>query len=277
MIQTAITNFSKVILSLVGTVAVVGGVTAAVSMTAEKNLNTVKKVSYKPKGMHAQRGSLAEGLYWELEDIVTMSDSVEVGRYTLITDILQNLPNYGASYYYSFNDNCVLGFLPLDDPAYAIDLWQRNVSGEFSILKEMVPVLRSEYSEYLQGKDQSKVSDRFKKLCESLGVPFPSIACTSYQWFDYQGLGTSMPSDSNLKIEYLDSEKMNLVYGNSTVLHYVRIKELPQKVAPITLYFQEKNFFFENYDKLGLETSQWTPSDQEIDAHFRKTFKSKKY
>jgi len=275
MIGTTLSAFSKVVVGILSSVAIAGGVTAAVTMSAEKDLKTVKKAAYEPKGMQSQRASLAEGLYWELEDIVTMADSVEVGRYTLITDIMQYLPDYGASYYYSFNNNCVLGFLPLDDPSYAIDLWQKNISNEFSILQEMVPILRGEYSTYKQDKEQNKISDDFKKLCASLGVPFPSIACTSYDWFEYDGIGTSMPSDCDLKIAYLDAEKMDLAYGRSAVLHYVRIKALPQEIAPITLYFQEKAFFFDNYDKL--ENSSWTLSDQEIDAHFRKTFKSKKY
>lgn len=275
MLEETLSAFSKVVLGVISTVTVAGAATAAVTVAAEKDLITVKKATYEPKGMQSQRASIAEGLFWELEDIVTMSDSVEVGRYNLITDIMQYLPEYSASYYYSFNDNCVLGFLPLDDPSYAIDLWQKNISNEFSILQEMVPILRDEYSTYKKDKEQNKVSNGFKSLCESLGVPFPSIACTSYDWFEYEGIGTPMPSDSDLRIAYLDTERMNLAYGRSAVLHYVRIKQLPQEIAPETLYFQEKAFFFDNYDKL--ENSSWTLSDQEIDSHFRKTFKSKKY
>lgn len=270
-----ISTFSKVIIGVISSVAVAGAVTAGVTLAAEKDINTIKKAEYEPKSMQAQRGSMTEGLYWELEDIVTMSDSVETGRCTLITEIMQRLPEYGASYYYSFKDNAVLGLLPLDDPSYAIDLWQQNVSNEFAIIRDMLPFLKDEYSEYKTEKEEGKVSDGFKSLCASVGIPFPSIAVTSYEWFEYKGPGTSMPTDSNLKIAYVDTERMDLSYGDRAVLHYVRIKKLPQEIAPITMYFKEKAFFFNNHDKL--ESTSWTPSDQEIDAHFRKTFKSRKY
>lgn len=271
MLEESLSAFSKVILGVISTVTVAGAATAAVTVVAEKDLNTAKNVTYQAKSMNSQRGSMVEGAYWELEDIVTMVDSVETGRYTLITDIMENLPNYGASYYYSFTDNAVLTFQPIDDPSYAIDLWQNHVSDEYSILKDIVPVLRADYNEYK--KDKTKVSDEFKNLCESLGVPFPSIAVTSYEWFEYKGIGTELAS--GLSIVNVDAEHMDLAYGRSAVLHYNRIKQLPQELAPVTLYFNEKVFYYENYDKLGKDGPILT--DEEIDTHFRKTFKSKKY
>ena len=261
-------------MSIVGIVAVCGVVTAGVAISAEKDLNKVKSVTYEAEKMNSPRATPVEGAYWELQDIVTMADSVETGRYTLITDIMENLPYYGnASYYYSFTENAVLSLLPLDEPSYAIDLWQNNVTNEFSILADLVPVLKSSYDEYKQ--DNTKWSAQFKELCASLGVPFPSIAVTGYDWFEYEGLGTPLPSSSELVIKYIDSEHMDLAYGSSAVLHYDRIRTLPQDIAPVTLYFQEKSFYYDNYDKI--QSSGWRLSDEEIDAHFRKTFKSRKY
>lgn len=274
MLEESLSAFSKVILGVISTVTVAGVATAAVTVAAEKDIHKAKSVTYEAKSMNSQRSSMVEGAYWELQDIATMSDSVETGRYTLITDIMENLPNYGnASYYYSFTENAVLSFLPLDDPEYAIDLWQNNVSNEFAILQDVVPLLKKRNAEYKL--DKTRWADKFKDLCSSLGVPFPSIAVTGYDWFEYEGLGTSMPTSGFLTIEYLDNERMDLAYANTAVLHYRRIKALPQEITPITLYFQEKAFFFNNYDKI--ESSGWKLSDEEIDAHFRKTFKSKKY
>jgi hypothetical protein len=274
MFESTLSTLSKIILGIILLVAVGGVVTAAVAVSAEKDLNKAKSVKYEAASMNSKRASMTEGAYWELQDIVTMVDSVETGRYTLITDIMANLPNYGnASYYYSFTENAVLSFFPLDDPEYAINLWQNNITNEYAILQDVVPILRNNYQEYK--KDKTKWADRFKDLCSSLGVPFPSVAVSGYDWFEYQGLGTSMPSSSKLTIAYLDADKMDLIYDDCAVLHYNRIKALPQEIAPVTLYFQEKAFFFSNYDKLV--ESKWKISEEEIDAHFRKTFKSKKY
>lgn len=271
MLEHTLSSFSKVILGVILTVTIVGVATAAVTVSAEKDLNTAKKATYQAKSMNAQRSSMVEGAYWELQDIVTLTDSVEVGRYSLITEIMENLPNYGASYYYSFTDNAVLSFLPVDDPSYAIDLWQKHVADEVSILRNIIPALRADYDEYKE--DKPKVSEKFKNLCESLGVPFPSIAVTSYKYFKYEGLGQELAP--GLSIASVNAEHMDLAYGRSAVLHYDRIKKLPQEIAPITYYFNEKIFFYENYDKL--KDKGPILSDEEIDAHFRKTFKSKKY
>ena len=274
MFKSSLSALAKVVLAIVFAAAICGAATAVITVSAEKKLKKAKSVSYQAASMSSKRASMVEGAYWELQDIVTMSDSVETGKYTLITDIMENLPNYGnASYYYSFTENAVLSFFPLDDPAYAIDLWQKNVSNEFSILREIVPILSNGYESYK--KDKTKWSEEFKKLCTSLGVPFPSVAVSGYQWFKYDGLGTSMPSSSNLTIAYLDAERMDLAYGKTAILHYNRIRALPQDIAPITLYFQEKLFYRDNYDKIS--DSGWSLSDEEIDAHFRKTFRSKKY
>lgn len=270
MSKTAISSFSKAILGIVGIVAIAGAGTAVVAAKAEKDLNKAKSVTYQAKSMNSNRSSMAEGDYWELRNI----DHVLYGeRDSLITDIMENLPDYGASYYYSFTENAVLSFMPVDNPDYAIDLWQRNTENEFSIISEMVPIIKSEYQQYK--KDKTKWADRFNEFMESIGIPIPSVVVTGYEWFEYDGIGAQLPNTS-LTIANLDAQHMDLSYGDgNTILHYDRIKALPQEIAPITLYFQEKAFYYDNYDKI--QSSGWRLTDEEIDAHFRKTFKSKKY
>ena len=269
MIERTLSTFSKTILGVLIIVVIGGVVTAGAAVSAEKQFNRVKGITYTATDISPQ--NIIEGAYWELQDISTMVDSIE-GRYTLITDIMENLPVYGAAYYYSFTANAVLSFFPLDDPSYAIDLWQKNISKEYSIIKDFIPLLQSEREKY--NTDKPKWSARFKEICSTLGIPTPSVAVTGYDWFEFAGIGTPMPSSNNLTIQYVDKEKLDLAYGNSAVLHYNRIKALPQRIAPVTLYFQSKLFYIKNHEKIG--ESEWAISDEEIDAHFRKTFKSKK-
>ena len=270
MLEETLSAFSKVILGVISAVTVAGAVTAAVTVAAEKDIHRAKGVTYEAKSMNSQRSSMVEGCYWELRTI----DHVMYGeRDSLITDIMENLPDYNASYYYSFTENAVLSFLPVDDPDYAIDLWQRNTENEFSIISEMVPIIKKEYQQYK--KDKTKWSDQFNAFMKSIGIPLPSIVVTGYEWFEYDGIGAQLPHTS-LSITNLDAQHMDLTSGDGgTILHYDRIKALPKEIAPITLYFQEKSFFYENYDKI--QSSGWRLTDEEIDAHFRKTFKSKKY
>lgn len=270
MLEETLSAFSKVVLGVISTVTVAGAATAAATVAAEKDLHKAKSVTYEAKSMNSQRSSMVEGCYWELRDI----DHVLYGeRDSLITDIMENLPDYGASYYYSFTENAVLSFMPVDDPDYAIDLWQRNTENEFSIISEMVPIIKTEYQQYK--KDKTKWSDQFNAFMESIGIPIPSIVVTGYEWFKYDGIGTKMPNTS-LTIASIDAQHMDLSYGDgNTILRYDRIKALPKEIAPITLYFQEKSFYYDNYDRI--QSSDWRLTDEEIDAHFRKTFKSKKY
>ena len=188
MLEETLSAFSKVILGVISTVTVAGAATAAVTVAAEKDLHKAKSVTYEAKSMNSQRSSMVEGCYWELRDI----DHVLYGeRDSLITDIMENLPDYGASYYYSFTENAVLSFMPVDNPDYAIDLWQRNTENEFSVISEMVPIIKSEYQQYK--KDKTKWADRFNEFMESIGIPLPSVVVTGYEWFEYDGIGTQMP------------------------------------------------------------------------------------
>lgn len=250
-----------------------GIITAIIAVVAQRNLKTVKMAEYRPKSMQSPRQSKAEGLYWELKELVTLSDSVETGRYSNVSDILPLLPKLGASFYYSFKDNAVLGLQQVDDPSYAISLWKNGSSGDFDIFEDMLPYLEKEYFKYQLDKNEGRDYDDFRSLCSSVGMPFPSIAVTSYDWFEYNS--TSIPSSPALEISYVDDEQMDLTYKDQVVLHYVRNDKLPYEIAPITMYFQEKEFFLKNQDKL--EGSSWTPSSLELQSHFREAYNSKKH
>lgn len=277
MKETSISAFSKVILGLVGTVATVAAATAVFAAIAEKNIDIVKSAAYRPKKINAGNSSLLKGGYWELEYISVMTDSVETEKYTLITDIMEHLPDYGASYYYSFTDDAVLSLMPVEDPGWAIDIWKDNVSGDFWVVRGILPFLEEGYRDYRSRDQGTRHSKRFESLCESVGIPFPSIVVTGYDWFRSDSLWTSLPSDPNLKIADVGKKELVLAYGKSAVLRYVRIERFRNdiEIAPATLYFKEKDFFMKNHDRLA--DSKWRVSDEKIDEHFRKTFKSRKY
>lgn len=277
MKETSISAFSKVILGLVGTVATVAAATAVFAAIAEKNIDIVKSAEYRPKKINAGNSSLLKGGYWELEYISVMTDSVETEKYTLITDIMEHLPDYGASYYYSFTDDAVLSLMPVEDPGWAIDIWKDNVSGDFWVVRGILPFLEEGYSDYRSTAQGTRHSKRFESLCESVGIPFPSIVVTGYDWFRSDSLWASLPSDPNLKIADVGKKELVLAYGKSAVLRYVRIERFRNdiEIAPATLYFKEKDFFMKNHDRLA--DSKWRVSDEKIDEHFRKTFKSRKY
>lgn len=277
MKETSISAFSKVILGLVGTVATVAAATAVFAAIAEKNIDIVKSAEYRPKKINAGNSSLLKGGYWELEYISVMTDSVETEKYTLITDIMEHLPDYGASYYYSFTDDAVLNLMPVEDPGWAIDIWKDNVSGDFWVVRGILPFLEEGYSDYRSTAPGTRHSKRFESLCESVGIPFPSIVVTGYDWFRSDSLWASLPSDPNLKIADVGKKELVLAYGKSAVLRYVRIERFRNDIgiAPATLYFKEKDFFMKNHDRLA--DSKWRVSDEKIDEHFRKTFKSRKY
>ncbi len=277
MKETSISAFSKVILGLVGTVATVAAATAVFAAIAEKNIDIVKSAEYRPKKINAGNSSLLKGGYWELEYISVMTDSVETEKYTLITDIMEHLPDYGASYYYSFTDDAVLSLMPVEDPGWAIDIWKDNVSGDFWVVRGILPFLEEGYSDYRSTAPGTRHSKRFESLCESVGIPFPSIVVTGYDWFRSDSLWASLPSDPNLKIADVGKKELVLAYGKSAVLRYVRIERFRNDIgiAPATLYFKEKDFFMKNHDRLA--DSKWRVSDEKIDEHFRKTFKSRKY
>lgn len=277
MKETSISAFSKVILGLVGTVAIVAAATAVFAAIAEKNIDIVKSAGYRPKKINAGNSSLLKGGYWELEYISVMTDSVETEKYTLITDIMEHLPDYGASYYYSFTDDAVLSLMPVEDPGWAIDIWKDNVSGDFWVVRGILPFLEEGYSDYRSTAPGTRHSKRFESLCESVGIPFPSIVVTGYDWFRSDSLWASLPSDPNLKIADVGKKELVLAYGKSAVLRYVRIERFRNDIgiAPATLYFKEKDFFMKNHDRLA--DSKWRVSDEKIDEHFRKTFKSRKY
>ena len=277
MKETSISAFSKVILGLVGTVATVAAATAVFAAIAEKNIDIVKSAEYRPKKINAGNSSLLKGGYWELEYISVMTDSVETEKYTLITDIMEHLPDYGASYYYSFTDDAVLSLMPVEDPGWAIDIWKDNVSGDFWVVRGILPFLEEGYRDYRSTAQGTRHSKRFESLCESVGIPFPSIVVTGYDWFRSDSLWASLPSDPNLKIADVGKKELVLAYGKSAVLRYVRIERFRNdiEIAPATLYFKEKDFFMKNHDRLA--DSKWRVSDEKIDEHFRKTFKSRKY
>lgn len=277
MKETSISAFSKVILGLVGTVAIVAAATAVFAAIAEKNIDIVKSAEYRPKKINAGNSSLLKGGYWELEYISVMTDSVETEKYTLITDIMEHLPDYGASYYYSFTDDAVLSLMPVEDPGWAIDIWKDNVSGDFWVVRGILPFLEEGYSDYRSTAPGTRHSKRFESLCESVGIPFPSIVVTGYDWFRSDSLWASLPSDPNLKIADVGKKELVLAYGKSAVLRYVRIERFRNdiEIAPATLYFKEKDFFMKNHDRLA--DSKWRVSDEKIDEHFRRTFKSRKY
>lgn len=277
MKETSISAFSKVILGLVGTVAIVAAATAVFAAIAEKNIDIVKSAEYRPKKINAGNSSLLQGGYWELEYISVMTDSVETEKYTLITDIMEHLPDYGASYYYSFTDDAVLSLMPVEDPGWAIDIWKDNVSGDFWVVRGILPFLEEGYRDYRSTAPGTRHSKRFESLCESVGIPFPSIVVTGYDWFRSDSLWASLPSDPNLKIADVGKKELVLAYGKSAVLRYVRIERFRNdiEIAPATLYFKEKDFFMKNHDRLA--DSKWRVSDEKIDEHFRKTFKSRKY
>lgn len=277
MKETSISAFSKVILGLVGTVATVAAATAVFAAIAEKNIDIVKSAEYRPKKINAGNSSLLQGGYWELEYISVMTDSVETEKYTLITDIMEHLPDYGASYYYSFTDDAVLSLMPVEDPGWAIDIWKDNVSGDFWVVRGILPFLEEGYSDYRSTAPGTRHSKRFESLCESVGIPFPSIVVTGYDWFRSDSLWASLPSDPNLKIADVGKKELVLAYGKSAVLRYVRIERFRNdiEIAPATLYFKEKDFFMKNHDRLA--DSKWRVSDEKIDEHFRRTFKSRKY
>ena len=277
MKETSISAFSKVILGLVGTVATVAAATAVFAAIAEKNIDIVKSAAYRPKKINAGNSSLLKGGYWELEYISVMTDSVETEKYTLITDIMEHLPDYGASYYYSFTDDAVLSLMPVEDPGWAIDIWKDNVSGDFWVVRGILPFLEEGYRDYRSTAQGARHSKRFESLCESVGIPFPSIVVTGYDWFRSDSLWASLPSDPNLKIADVGKKELVLAYGKSAVLRYVRIERFRNdiEIAPATLYFKEKDFFMKNHDRLA--DSKWRVSDEKIDEHFRKTFKSRKY
>lgn len=277
MKETSISAFSKVILGLVGTVAIVAAATAVFAAIAEKNIDIVKSAEYRPKKINAGNSSLLKGGYWELEYISVMADSVETEKYTLITDIMEHLPDYGASYYYSFTDDAVLSLMPVEDPGWAIDIWKDNVSGDFWVVRGILPFLEEGYSDYRSTAPGTRHSKRFESLCESVGIPFPSIVVTGYDWFRSDSLWASLPSDPNLKIADVGKKELVLAYGKSAVLRYVRIERFRNdiEIAPATLYFKEKDFFMKNHDRLA--DSKWRVSDEKIDEHFRRTFKSRKY
>lgn len=277
MKETSISAFSKVILGLVGTVATVAAATAVFAAIAEKNIDIVKSAEYRPKKINAGNSSLLKGGYWELEYISVMTDSVETEKYTLITDIMEHLPDYGASYYYSFTDDAVLSLMPVEDPGWAIDIWKDNVSGDFWVVRGILPFLEEGYRDYRSTAQGTRNSKRFESLCESVGIPFPSIVVTGYDWFRSDSLWASLPSDPNLKIADVGKKELVLAYGKSAVLRYVRIERFRNDIgiAPATLYFKEKDFFMKNHDRLA--DSKWRVSDEKIDEHFRKTFKSRKY
>lgn len=275
--KSALSVFPKVVIGIIGVVAAAGVLTVVISMVSEKKLRTAKSVTYEALSMNAPRQSMLQGAFWELDSIESIGhDGEVVETYTLITDIMEHCMGYDASYYYSFSENAVIGFFPLDEPQYAIELWKRSVGNEYAILMDVVPALDKEYDKYKKNRDNYKVSEKFKSLCTSLGVPFPSIAVESYEWHDFKDKDLMMSLSYDLEVTYVDAERMTLSCDdNNAILYYKRIKKLPQEVAPITLYFHEKSFFEENYEKI--ESSKWKLSDEEIDAHFRKTFKSKKY
>ena len=277
MKETSISAFSKVILGLVGIVATVAAATAVFAAIAEKNIDIVKSAAYRPKKINAGNSSLLKGGYWELEYISVMTDSVETEKYTLITDIMEHLPDYGASYYYSFTDDAVLSLMPVEDPGWAIDIWKDNVSGDFWVVRGILPFLEEGYRDYRSTAQGTRHSKRFESLCESVGIPFPSIVVTGYDWFRSDSLWASLPSDPNLKIADVGKKELVLAYGKSAVLRYVRIERFRNdiEIAPATLYFKEKDFFMKNHDRLA--DSKWRVSDEKIDEHFRKTFKSRKY
>lgn len=241
-----LSSFAKMTISVISIVAISACVVTFFVKLAESRLNSVKNYTYDARPINNTYLTVLEGGYWQLtsveDTLQNKSTSVHIAKLSSVLDLLYDM---NASYAYSYKDRKLASFWPMSDAKRVLEGWDLEWYENYLVLQAVVPQLLEENKNLPSGK----YSESYAKFCEMFDSPLPSMAMTSYVDFAYNDdvFANDSESDrlpyiaSGLTIQSLSKDKMVLSRGKHK-LHYTRVKCLPLKIAPISVYFQETTY-----------------------------------
>lgn len=238
-----LSSMAKITISVISIVAVSACVLTVVVKIIEHRVLDVNEYTYSASPMENNYLTLLEGGYWEVQSVEDTLQSVSTdltkSNFNQSMDLFSTL---GASYAYSYKDDKLASFWPMTDAKRILDGWDLKWYENYLLFEAVIPSLQKDNLKQQSGK----YSKSYAEFCEVIGSPLPGMAMTGYRDFTYnpnmvtgknQALG--FPNISyELKIQELTKNEMVLTKGSHKI-HYKRVKSLPMKIAPISIYFEE--------------------------------------
>ena len=241
-----LSSLAKFTISAISVVAISACVLTLIVKLTEHRVKKVNDYTYVAKPMGHNYTTLLEGGYWQLISLqdTTKTKATEV-KLSEVDSVLDLLSDMGASYAYSYQDKILASFWPMSDAKRIIATWKMDWYKNYMLLNIVIPFLKNDNSKMQAGQ----YSDSYAEFCKVMDSKLPAMAMTGYKDFIYNDevpIGETEPVgfpdiSNGLKIKDLGENVMVLAKGKYR-FHYKRVKNLPQKIAPISIYFQEKGY-----------------------------------
>lgn len=238
-----LSSLAKFTISAISVVAVSACVLTLIVKLTERRVKRVNDYSYVAKPVGHSYTTLLEGGYWQLAYVqdTTKAKVTEV-KFSEVASVLDLLSDAGASYAYSYKDKMLSSFWPMSDAKRIISTWNLQWYKNYMLLNIVIPFLKSDNSKMMAGQ----YSDSYAEFCKVMDCALPAMAMTGCRDFEFnedvpvgETEPVGFPDISNgLKIKDLGENLMVLAKGKYR-FHYKRVKDLPHKIAPISIYFQE--------------------------------------
>ena len=279
MIISSLKSLSRGVRFLLSLTIIIGLATAVFAYYAEKHLAIIRSATYSPDSYSTAED--LEGGYWWLSSMKEerIDTTYEYVEFTDLTRQMRRMPRM-TSFAYSFKSGAVLSFKPLwlidDSPEEearlyedVLDYWRYNCAGDYDILESLMPVLMESYEKLKHRND-----DSCKDFLKELGMPVPSMMVTEMEKYSFRTpADTTYAPIPDLYLMSVDSDQMVLYHPFTEItLFYERLPELPQPMAPASLYYAQREFY-KKYGYEGDEVAKEVLTNSEINKHFRQLYK----
>lgn len=238
-----LSSLAKFTISVISIVAISSCVLTIIAKITEKRVKHVREYAYSSKPLGYKYSTLLEGGFWQLTEVedTLQNEAINVAISDVVK-VLDLLDDHGASYAYSYADNKLASFWPMADARRVLSGWELPWYENYLLLEVVIPRLQKDNMKSSTGH----YTDSYAEFCSVMGSPLPALAMTGYKDFFFNNevpIGetepTGFPSISyGLNIEELSQNELVLAKGNHK-FHYKRVKNLPLKIAPISVYFQK--------------------------------------
>lgn len=238
MKKIVLSAFAKITLTAVIAITIFSCVLTTFVKISEKSLSQATSAAYAAKPINGVYSTDLEGGYWELASIEdTLRQKPTKVSFKEPNSSYGLLSGLGASFGYSYSDGKLASYWPMSDASYVMNSWDMPWYDEYMILQILVPKLKKANKKLARGS----YSDSYAEFCKVIGSPLPCIAMTGYREFFYGGDVYSNGKEiaPGLIIESVGEKEMVLAKDNMRLV-YNRVKSLPYKIAPISIYYQEQ-------------------------------------